>query len=93
MLTALGAEMIERSDEEHLEYVIKERHVLCSFNIRNFYRFHQEYLAEGKSHAGIILARQQRYSIGEQMCRLLKLTANKSAEKMKNQVEFLSAWR
>ena len=93
VLTALEAKMIERSDEEHLEYATKEGRVLCSFNVRDFYRPHQEYLTEGKSHRGIILARQQRYLTGEQMRRLLKLIATKSAaEKMKNQVEFLSAW-
>lgn len=35
---------------------------------------------------------QQNYSIGEQMRRLLRLIAAKSAEDMQNQVEFLSAW-
>lgn len=92
VLTALDAGMIERSDEEHLEYATKEGRVLYSFNVGDFYRLHQEYLARGKSHAGIILARQQRYTAGEQMRRLLKLIATKSAEKMKNQVEFLSTW-
>jgi hypothetical protein len=47
---------------------------------------------QGKSHAGIVLAQQQRYSIGEQMRRLLTLIAAKSAEEMKDQVEFLGAW-
>jgi hypothetical protein len=39
----------------------------------------------------MVLAPQQRYSVGEQMRRLLKLMAAKSAEEMENQVEFLSA--
>jgi hypothetical protein len=30
--------------------------------------------------------------VGEQMRRLLRLMAAKSAEEMENQVEFLSAW-
>lgn len=42
--------------------------------------------------AGIILARQRRNSVGEQMRRLLRLIATKPTEEMKNQVEFLSAW-
>lgn len=92
VLTALEAAMIERSDEEHLEYAAKEGRVLYSFNVKDFYRLHQEYLACGKSHAGIILARQQHYSVGEQTRRLLKLIATRSAEEMRNQVEFLGAW-
>lgn len=66
--------------------------VLYTFNVGDFYRLHTALLKQGKSHAGIILARQQRYPVGEQMRRLLKLIAAKSAEEMKNRVEFLSAW-
>ena len=36
--TALEAGMIERSDEEHLEYAMKEGRVLYSFNIAEGYR-------------------------------------------------------
>ena len=92
VLTALEAGMIERSDEEHLEYAAKEGRVLYSFNVKDFYRLHQEYLARGRSHAGIILARQQHYSVGKEIRRLLKLVATRSAEEMRNRVEFLSAW-
>lgn len=92
VLTALDAGMTERSDEEHLEYATAQGRVLYSFNVGDFYRLHTAYIAEGKSHAGVILAQQQRYSVGEQMRRLLKLIAAKSEEQMKNHVEFLSAW-
>ncbi len=92
VLTALEAGMIERDDSEHLDYATAQGRVLYSFNVGDFYRLHIAYLAEGKSHAGLILARQQRYSVGEQMRRLLKLIATKSAEEMRNQIEFLSAW-
>lgn len=40
----------------------------------------------------MILVQQQRYSIGELMCGILRLVVAKSAEEMENQVEFLSAW-
>ena len=92
VLTALEAGMIERSDEEHLDYATAQGRVLCSFNVGDFYRLHTTYITQGKSHAGIILARQQRYSVGEQMRRLLKFIATKSAEQMKDQVGFLSFW-
>ena len=49
-------------------------------------------MREGKNHAGIILGQQQRYSLGEQMRRLLRIIALKSAEEMQNNFEFLSAW-
>jgi len=92
VITALDARMIERSDDEHLDYATAQGCVLYSFNVGDFYRLHTAYMAQGKSHAGIILAQQQRYSVGEQMRRLLKLIATKSVEQMKSEAEFLSAW-
>lgn len=88
IITAREAGMIEQKDEVHLEYATRQGRALFSFNVGDFYRLHASFLGEGKSHAGIILARQQRYSVGEQM----KLIATKSAEEMSNQVEYLSAW-
>ena len=90
--TALEEGMIEREDAEHLNYATEQGRVLYSFNQEDFYRLHMTYLAQGKSHAGIILARQQHYSVGEQMRRLLRLIATRSADEMKNWIEFLSAW-
>jgi len=92
VMTALDAGMIECSDEEHLDYATAQGCVLYSFNVGDFYRLHTAHMTQGKSHAGIILAQQQRYSVGEQMRRLLKLIATKSVEQMKSEVEFLSAW-
>ena len=92
VLTALDAGMIEREDREHLDYATKQRRVVCTFNRGDFYRLHSEYVAQGKRHAGIVLMRQQHLSVGEQMRRMLKLIANKSAEEMENWIEFLSAW-
>lgn len=92
VITAHQAGMIERRDEDHLEYAAREGRVLYSFNIRHFSRLHADRQSRGESHAGIIVALQQRYTVGEQMRRLLRLLAARSAEEMKNRIEFLSAW-
>src|SRR5438552_5578056 len=72
--------MIEQPDEAHLARAAAEGRVLYSFNIQDFYRLHTDYLSAGQHHAGIILAQQQRYSIGEQMRRLLRIIAARSTE-------------
>lgn len=90
--TALEAAMIERTDEDHLVYATAVGRVLCSFNVGDFYRLHTHYMAQYKAHTGIILARQQQYSVGEHMRRLLHLIAHRTEEAMQNRVEFLSAW-
>jgi cation transport regulator ChaC len=90
--TALEAMMIERVDEDHLAYATAQGRVLCSFNVGDFYRLHTRYMAQHQSHAGIVLARQQQYAVGEYMRRLLRLMAHLTAAEMHNRVEFLSAW-
>jgi len=90
--TAFEENMIEQMDSAHLDYATREDRVLYSYNVKDFYQLHTDYQTQGKPHAGIILSAQQTYSIGEQMRRLLKLVANKSAEEMRNQIEFLSHW-
>lgn len=90
--TALDAEMIERTDEDHLVFATTQGRVLCSFNVSDFSRLHTNYMAQHKAHTGIILARQQQYSVGEHLRRLLRLIAHRTAEEMQNRVEFLSAW-
>ena len=42
--------------------------------------------------AGLILARQQQYAVGEHLRRLLRLMTQLTAEERHNRVEFLSAW-
>ncbi len=92
VLTALEAGMIERPDADHLRYAAADGRVLCSFNVKDYYRLHGEYLRQHKTHAGIILMSQQRYSVGEQMRRLLRILAERLAEDMRDRIEFLSAW-
>ncbi len=84
--------LIRTPDEDHLEYARMNGRVLYSFNVGDYMALHTAYLTEGKEHAGIILGEQQRYSVGEQMRRLLRLVQMKSAESMCNAVEFLGAW-
>lgn len=92
VVTALEMGKIHISDEEHLIYASQVGRVLFSFNRGDFYKLHLRYLAEGKIHSGIILANQQRYSVGEAMRRILLISAAKNVADMKNQAEFLSAW-
>ena len=90
--TALLENMIDQDDAAHLDYATKCNRVLFSFNRGDYFQLHAEYLIQGKSHAGIILANQQRYSVGEAMRRIVHLAASVSAEAMWDRVEFLSAW-
>lgn len=80
------------SDREQLEFATAQGRTIYSCNMGDFQQLHTEYMTQGKNHAGIILVSQQRYSIGEQVRRLLRLIKARSAEKMRNDLEFLSKW-
>jgi len=91
-ITALEAGLTDRPDEEQLEFARSQERVLFTFNASHFCRIHAGLVAQGKSHAGIIVAPQQRYTIGERLRGLLKLIAAKTAEEMRDRLEFLSDW-
>src|SRR5262245_9536397 len=90
--TALDAAMIDRTDEAHLEFTTAQGCVLCSFNVSDFCQHHTTCMVQHKAHAGIGLAWQQQYSLGEYIRHLLRLMAHLTAKEMQNRVEFLSAW-
>jgi hypothetical protein len=92
LVTASEAGMINRPDDQHLEYAASQGCVLFSYNARDYFRLHSERMAAGQSHAGIVLAPQQRYSVGEQARRLMRLAAARQSAAMLNCVEFLSGW-
>jgi len=91
VISAAVADMIDRVDQEHLDYATRHQRVICTCNVGDFYQLHTEYQLQGRKHAGILVVPQQRYSVGEQLRRMLKLIATRSAEEMQDQVEFLSA--
>lgn len=59
VITARQAGMLERSDEEQLEWAAAHGRALFSSNIGDFYGLHTKFLMQGRSHAGIILVQQQ----------------------------------
>ncbi|MEO8129271.1 MAG: DUF5615 family PIN-like protein [Bryobacteraceae bacterium] len=92
VLTAWEAEMINRADEDHLATAAASERALYSFNVADYCVLHQTWIAHKRTHAGIVVAPQQRYSTGEELRRLLRLVVGLTAEEMRNRIEFLSAW-
>jgi hypothetical protein len=92
VLTAAEAQMINRQDQDHLAVASVSGRVLYTFNVADYCILHQAWMAEQRSHAGIVVAPQQRYRAGEELRRLMRLISTVTAEEMRNRVEFLSAW-
>jgi Domain of unknown function (DUF5615) len=91
--TTLEAGLINRPDDEQLAHASATGRVLYTFNVGDFMQLHGECMAAGRTHAGIIFGEQQRYTVGEQMRRLRRIIALRSAEAMQNSYEFLSSWQ
>lgn len=89
VLTALEAGMIGRPDCEQLDYAVEHEHAIYSLNVSDFAKLHKEYLLAGQEHSGIVLIPKQRYDVGEKIRRLVDLVNSKTAEEMRNQIEFL----
>ena len=92
VLTSNEAGMNGCKDPEQLEFAIRQKRVLFSYNVGDFSGLHIKYLQSEKEHSGIILAHQRQFGIGEQTRRLLRLTGTLTAEDMQNRLEFLSSW-
>ena len=91
--TALEAGLVGRPDEEHLAHAAEAGRVLYTFNVGDFMQLHGEYMSAGREHAGIIFGDQQRFGVGEQMRRLLRVISLRSAEELRGGYEFLSGWQ
>lgn len=92
VMDAVDAGHAGTSDLEQLEHATADGRVLFTYNIGDFFKLHTRFLQAGKSHAGLILAPQQRYSVGEQMRRILRMGGERDSEEMQDHVEFLSRW-
>ena len=92
IITPIEENLIGNTDEEQLLYASQRRCVLYTFNISDFYALHTRWMAIERHHAGLILAPQQKFSVGEKLRRILCLRAAKSAEAMCDRAEFLSRW-
>ncbi len=90
--TASDDGMRGRPDPDQLRWSTEQGRVLYSFNVADFYALHADFLQREERHAGIILAQQQRHTIGDQLRGVLKLMGGRSAEEMVEQLVFLSAW-
>ena len=79
------------SDEEQLIYAVKEKRAIFTFNTPDFLELHLKWLAQGKTHFGIIVSDQQ--PIGETMRRLLNLLNRITADEMINEIRWLQAFK
>ena len=87
--TSFEAGLNGKPDVVQLGYACEHDRVLYTFNVGDFCRLHAEFLAQGRSHPGIVVVYDQRYSVGEQIRRLARLVQSRSADEMRNMLLYL----
>jgi hypothetical protein len=92
VFTVDEAELRGRSDEQQLRYATEQGRVIYSFNVGHYAALHTLFLQQGLHHAGILLAPNSRWSVGEQTRRIMALLDYVSAEDMQDALEYLGSW-
>jgi hypothetical protein len=77
-------------DEDQLSWAAHEGRAIITCNASDFASLHTAWLASGRSHAGIIIARQG--PAGMVLRQLQNLAATLDAAAMIDRLEFLSNW-
>lgn len=89
VLTPHDTGMIGRSDPEQLECAARLGRVLFTFNVADFCRLHSIYQTSERQHAGIVVAHRRRFSLGELVRGLARLTSELPAEDLSGRLVFL----
>jgi hypothetical protein len=74
--TSLDSGMNARDDESQLTLASVQGRVVVSAYARDFASLHRDWLEGGRSHFGILIIPQQRYSTGEIVRRMLRLNSS-----------------
>lgn len=92
VLTTPEAGNRDLSDLSQLEFASIEGWTIYTANVGDFARLHREWLNENRTHGGIIVRFNQPMSIGEQLRRLLNISATIEQADMANQFIYLDTW-
>ncbi len=84
--------LLGADDLVQLRWCTDRGYTLVSHNVSDFCRYHRDFLARGECHWGLILVKQQAFSIGERLRRLIRIAHSFSPKAMQNRVEFLGQW-
>ncbi len=79
--------LLHNSDSEQLAFAAQRGWTLVTHNVKHFQLLHTHWIAEGKTHAGIIVSK--RMEIRRVLAALLNVLDRFSAEEMQNQLLYL----
>jgi hypothetical protein len=89
VLTTIEAKQGGTTDRNQLEFAVRQKRTIYTFNVGDFARLHREYLSHGIEHHGIVVLPDQRYSAGEKIRRVAGFVHSVTSEELMNRMEFL----
>ena len=92
VITTAEAGNLGLTDLEQLIWSTARSRAIYTFNVKDYCRLHNIYIAEAKQHSGIIVAARQSYSVGEQLKGLQNLISTTSSEETNNRLIFLGTY-
>lgn len=84
-------DMNGREDKEQLDYAIKNKRALLTFNARHFAPLAEKYYKEGKEHFGIIVSKK--VSLSEMIRLIVNMMKSSTAEDFKNSFIWLQSFK
>ena len=94
VLTTEEANLDTASDEDQLTFAADQNRVILTFNIRDFAPLHEQWTADARPHAGIVVSQQlgsRQY--GLLLARMLKLLNQMTAEEMRSNLVHLEQFK
>ena len=85
------ANMLSQSDSDQLALSVDQGRAFVTFNFHDFVALHEQYIASGIEHYGIIFSTEE--AIGVLLHRLLKLLNSLTADELKNQIRWLNEFK
>lgn len=76
-------------DDAVLTQAANSGRALYTFNVGDFCHLHAKFMSQHRSHAGIVIVPRQRYTVGQQVRSLFQLINMRTAEDMRDRLEFL----
>ena len=86
--TVRDAEKKAASDLDQLRYASLQKRVLLTFNVADFVKLHNEFVATGRQHSGILLSKQ--VPVGIIVKRLLRLLSRLHVDEIENNIIWLN---
>jgi Domain of unknown function (DUF5615) len=94
VVTAAEAGMLGQSDPAHLDFAAAHNFVIVTEDVRDFAVLHKSFIAEGRSHAGILIVHQSDgIDPGEFVRCLLALDERLGGQPMSGRLEYLPRTR